>query len=699
MGNENNIKNDYYMCLNLIGDQMDQFLYCISGVSSESYAYQRPKKTSLYDYWDYLYNPVLDFYGQLAIAMNRLKHFKDTLNLNFRECLIVRVESIESIEIQNVLEKMNGLNREHYIPLMLFLCNKFEIDDLQKFKYNEEIYPKIDKRMVFFDKFEENIVDRDKMRRITYRLERFCSYHNELGDRFTIGSDENKNDYDLTEMNFPFTVNICCVGRFGKGKSTGVNYILGEKNAKENKSGTSATSKINYYQVSEFPVKIYDLPGFENLETVKNAVKQFKILNEEINQLQDQIHIFLYFIKSTDERMFSEMEYKIFKQILEHKDSFVIYVLTHSSEKTDKQELIDMINTGIKGVLNNKRKKKEKTTEKDEEKYLNIYLKMTATNDNCAFVNFHKTNKPIYGISDFFNKIVLFMERTEAYNNFIKNSCINEEEFQKKIVEEAKIRKIRAKALIKRNKIGSAIAGIFPGADYIANKFYIKKDAARKAGQIFGFDLKNLEASLKREKIKKEKNKKNNKNNNNKNDINNNDNSDDNNKDNDNNESMEGKKSKGEDLSISEDKTININEIEEENNNNNKDNKEENNEEKKEGKKDSKKQKKKQLDKKVKYGGYGSMYACNAVSYSISLPRFFLEIGGIGLMAVSAAFSVAGTAIGAGLGFYLMKRHCEELLDKYELLFIQNAKRLSDSLLFGINYLRNMSEYYKKQGY
>ena len=92
-------------------------------------------------------------------------------------------------------------------------------------------------------------------------------------------------------------------------------------------------------------------------------------------------------------------------------------------------------------------------------------------------------------------------------------------------------------------------------------------------------------------------------------------------------------------------------------------------------------------------------YACNAVSYSISLPRFFLEIGGIGLMAVSAAFSVAGTAIGAGLGFYLMKRHCEELLDKYELLFIQNAKLLSDSLLFGINYLRNMSEYYKKQGY
>ena len=98
---------------------------------------------------------------------------------------------------------------------------------------------------------------------------------------------------------------------------------IAQKNAKENKSGTSATMKINYYQVSQFPVKIYDLPGFENEATVKNAVKQFQYLNEEIRQLQDQIHIFLYFIKSTDERMFTEMEYSILEQIFKHKDSII----------------------------------------------------------------------------------------------------------------------------------------------------------------------------------------------------------------------------------------------------------------------------------------------------------------------------------------------------------------------------------------
>ena len=666
MGAETINPNKYYMCLNLIGESMDQFLYCISKDPCESYAIQRKKKLSLYDYWDYLYNPVLDFFGQLAITMNRFKEQKYSLDLDFKECLIVRVDNIESIEIQYVLEKVNSLNREHYVPLMLFLCNSFELEDLSKFKFDDEKYSKIDKRMIFFEKYEADIMDEEKMRKIKHRLERFCSYHNELGDRFTIGSEDMRNDYDLTEMNFPFTVNICCLGRFGKGKSTGVNYILGEKNAKENKSGTSATLKINYYQVSNAPVKIYDLPGFENSETVSNAVKQFKYLNEEIRQLQDQIHIFLYFIKSTDERMFTEMEYSIFKQILQHKDSYVIYVLTHSSEKTDKKEIYDMINTGIRGVLSKKKNKKQMITQKHLDKYENIYLKMVATNDNCVFVNFHKKNKlPLYGISDFFNKIVLFMERTEAYSRFQRDSCINEEEFQKRIREEARIRKIRAKALISRHKIGSAIAGLLPGGDYIANKFFIKKDAARKAGQIFGFDLKELEESLKKEKDKKEK-----LNLSNQTTI---------------DESYEGPTVKLiEQKDKTDDKSIN-----------NSDDKKED----EKNKEDEKKSKKKENDQKIKVSGYTTMYAMNIVSYSTGLvPRVLFAATSVGLLAVSAVFSIVGSAIGMGVGYYLMKRHCEDLLDQFELLFIQNVDRISDSLIFGINYLKNVAKFYKKQG-
>ena len=139
MGNENEIPPQTFdMCVNLIGDSLDQFLYCISNYSYESYSNQRPKKNSIYDYWDYLYNTSYDFYGQLAIVSNRLKMKKDSLTLNFKECVVVRVSDINSIQIQYVLEKMNSLNREHYIPLMLFLCDNYEIDDIKKFKFDEK---------------------------------------------------------------------------------------------------------------------------------------------------------------------------------------------------------------------------------------------------------------------------------------------------------------------------------------------------------------------------------------------------------------------------------------------------------------------------------------------------------------------------------------------------------------------------------
>ena len=665
MGNEDEpIKQTFDMCVNLIGDSLDQFLYCISNNTYESYASQRPEKKSLYDYWDYLYNPGYDFFGQLAITLNRLKLKKDSLTLDFKECVVVRVSDISAIEIQYVLEKMNSLNREHYIPLMLFLCNSFELEDLKKFNFDQKKYSKIDKRIIFFEKYEADINNPEKMRKIRYRLERFCSYYNELGDRFTIGENDNRNDYDLTEMNFPFTVNICCVGRFGKGKSTGVNCILGEKNAKENKSGTTATMKINYYQVNQFPVKIYDLPGFENDKTVNNAIKQFKYLNDEIRQLQDQIHIFLYFIKSTDERMFTEMEFAIFEQIFQHKDSFILYVLTHSTEKTDKKEIYDMINTGVRGVINHHKSKKQEIYPNDLEYYQNIYFKMAATSDNCVFVNFHETDKnKLYGISDFFEKIVLFVERTDAYRKFQKDSCMNEVEFRIRIEEEAKIRKKRAAAIISRHKIGSAIAGLLPGVDYLANRFFIKKDAMRKAGQIFGFDIDELSNSIKYENDKNQKEMKNKGNN-----ISNN----------------ESLMLKEENDKIPRPQVSVIKENEEDKEKSELDN--------------INKEKKKERDKKIKVSGYGAMYTCSAVSFGTSIPRILFAVGSVGLLAVSTVFSVVGCAVGAGVGYYLMKRHCEDLLDQFEQLFIQNADKVSNSLIFGINYLKNMAEYYKKQG-
>ena len=40
-------------------------------------------------------------------------------------------------------------------------------------------------------------------------------------------------DYNLNNKTFPLNFNICCIGRFGQGKSTGINEILNEYKAKE----------------------------------------------------------------------------------------------------------------------------------------------------------------------------------------------------------------------------------------------------------------------------------------------------------------------------------------------------------------------------------------------------------------------------------------------------------------------------------
>ena len=75
----------------------------------------------------------------------------------------------------------------------------------------------------------------------------------------------------------------------------------------------------------------------------------------------------------------------------------------------DKDEIIDMINIGIKGVL------EKHIDEKNDE----IFKAMRANKENCIFVNFHeKQNMPIYGIHELFKKLAEISKQTKSYNKF-----------------------------------------------------------------------------------------------------------------------------------------------------------------------------------------------------------------------------------------------------------------------------------------
>lgn len=171
------------------------------------------------------------------------------------------------------------------MPLVLFLLDEyFEDENNKTIILDKDLFPNnpniiytaefIKEKEYLFESEQKEITEEGEMKmdKILNILLRFCSYHNDLGDRFSVWEGDNEIHYDLTEKYFPFTLNICCIGIFGKDKSTCVNCLLGEIKAKESKFGTSTTKKINYYQIRNQPIKIYDIPGFENQETTSNAV-------------------------------------------------------------------------------------------------------------------------------------------------------------------------------------------------------------------------------------------------------------------------------------------------------------------------------------------------------------------------------------------------------------------------------------------
>ena len=419
MGNEEAKNPDnFYMCINMIGKEMQNIVLSLNTRRPLNTHRQNNNYKNLYDYWDYFYYPNLSIKDQIDHIFKKFNKMKGALDLNFRESLIVRLENINSPELKDILEKINNINREHYMPMVLFLFDEYDETALdytsKKVVPDEKLYPKIDKRMIFTEGFkeiksfnvlriekkplDENIIKKvSKIKRI---LIRFCSYHNELGDYFKIiNSSGNEINYSLIEKEYDFTSNFCCIGRFGKGKSTGVNCLLGEKKAKESRSGTATTKKINYYFVKNCPIKIIDIPGFESKETVNNAIQKFREFGEKMKNKSSKLTAILYFVKSTDERMFAELEFKMFKEILKHDNVPIIYILTHSSLKTDREEIYDMLNTGIKGVLN-------KHPEEEPHILQKITKKMHASEDNCVFVNFYpEDDEPIFGIDEYFGKV------------------------------------------------------------------------------------------------------------------------------------------------------------------------------------------------------------------------------------------------------------------------------------------------------
>ena len=423
--------------------------------------------------------------------LQKKRNDEDNKDLSLRECLIIKMNNEFDPLINYIFEKMNELSIQ-FMPLVLILTNE---NSNKEIFIDSKKYEQIDKRFFFIENYTE---DPDEIEeKIVPIILRFCSIHNELGDEFSLNKGEKDEEkFDLIERAFPFNLNMVCIGRFGQGKSTGVNQILQEYKAKESNKGCSQTKNITFYQVKNKPIRILDVPGFENEKTVQDAINKLKIYREKLNRLKDSIHIILYFLNYTETRAFMDLEYPILEEISYHESAQIIYVITHSKSENPKtkQKIFDRINSGIQGITRNRPLFKK--------------IKMfEATEKNVVFVNFHYDEdleiEP-FGRKDLFKKIYDFFVSSNDYRDSLKKYSTKEE------IERTALKlRAQAESILLPNKIFGAIVGIIPIADWALQKFVIKKNAIIKVGQIFGIDVKFIEEDIKKEKNILKKNDKN----------------------------------------------------------------------------------------------------------------------------------------------------------------------------------------------
>ena len=479
MGSElHNRKSPFSMNVQLIGKNMENFKKSISKAKS---------KYSIQNYWTFNYINE-DINVQINKYFNRLQTIRkgDDQTINLKETLLVKIENIFDPEVNLILDSINKLGETQYMPIVLFLL--LNTDRMQLII--DQKYKRIDPRLILVTKYDEN-----NLEIIEANLLRFCSIHNELGDSFTVGTGDAAETYDLVDFYFPFNINIACIGRFGQGKSTGVNTILNEYKAKESSKGSSQTKELTYYQVSGEPIRLLDIPGFEDKNTVSKAVEKFQKCGEKINKIKDNLHIVLYFLSYTETRAFSNLEVPIIEELCKHPTSKVIYVITHSDPEMDefeKEEKVRSLSAGLQNIT--KGLSIHSQTKKGGMLEPNI--------NNVVFVNFHRDNKTRFekfGIKDLFRKIYDFFILSEDYKN--SNQTMNPDIVKKNA---ARLR-AEAEEVVKANKIGGAIVGIIPGVDWLLQKFVIKKNAAKKVGQIYGIDVSFIDEKQKKQNVNKYK--------------------------------------------------------------------------------------------------------------------------------------------------------------------------------------------------
>ena len=155
-------------------------------------------------------------------------------------------------------------------------------------------------------------------------------------------------------------LNIIVVGKTGVGKSTLINTIFRDNLAKTG-TGRPVTADIRKYTKDNYPLTIYDTPGFElggkqELE-IKDAVKKLIQDGVQSRKIEKMIHCIWYCINVGSNRTLDNSEINWLRSLTEDFSSSnvpVLVILTQACPRKKAQEMksdIERLNLHVAKVL------------------------------------------------------------------------------------------------------------------------------------------------------------------------------------------------------------------------------------------------------------------------------------------------------------------------------------------------------------
>lgn len=144
-------------------------------------------------------------------------------------------------------------------------------------------------------------------------------------------------------------LNIIVVGKSGVGKSTLINSLF-RGNFAETGLGRPITDRIRKIEKKDYPLAIYDTPGFELSKGQQNRVKDeiIELINKGFasKDINDAIHCIWYCINVGGNRTFDETEIEWLRGLTESNKITqvpIIVVLTQSCPKSKAEEMKNLV--------------------------------------------------------------------------------------------------------------------------------------------------------------------------------------------------------------------------------------------------------------------------------------------------------------------------------------------------------------------